>query len=108
LYRRDRNQLVENFSAEDLVHALAVSRYRRGHQHGVGGRVQLEVLIRMGQSVVGHERCDMRELGGFRLEKFFARRNIKEEIADLDGRPHRQARLFHFENLSAVDFNHGP
>ena len=86
LQRGDGNQLVENFLAENLVHALAVSRDRRRHQHGVGGGVQLEMLVGMRQRVVRHQRCDVRQLGGFGFQKFLARRNIEEKIADGDAR----------------------
>ena len=106
LHRGNGNQLVEDFLAENLVHALAVSRNRRRHQHGVGGGMQFEMLVGMGQRVVRHQRCDMRKLGGFRFEKFLARRNIEEEIADRDRCSGRQAGFFHFENLAAVDLDH--
>ena len=108
LHRGYRDQLVENFFAEDLVDALAVARNRRGDQHGVRGRVQFEMLVGMSQGVVRHQRCDVRKFGGFSLEKFLSRRDIKEEVADRDRRPGRQACFFHFEDLAAVDFDHGP
>ncbi len=60
--------------SEDLVHALAVAGDRRRDQHGIGGRVQFEMLVRMRQRVVRYQRCDVREFGGFRLQKFLARR----------------------------------
>ena len=48
---------------------------------------------------------DMRELGGFGFKKFLAGWNIEEEITDGDASSRRQARFFHFEDLSAVNFN---
>ena len=65
----DRNQLVQNFFAENLVNALAVARDRRRHQHGVGRRVQFEMLVGMGQRVVRDQRRDVRKLGRFRLSE---------------------------------------
>ena len=50
--RRDGNQLAQDFFAENLVHALAISGYRWSYQHGVSGGVQLEMLGGMGQRVV--------------------------------------------------------
>ena len=51
---------------EDLVHTLAMTGHGRGHQQGIGRRVQLEMLLRMRQRVVGYERNDVREFGRFR------------------------------------------
>ena len=105
LHGGNGNQLVENFLAENLVHALAVARDRRRHQHGVSGGVQFEMLAGMGQRIMGYKRCDMRKLGGFGFQKFLARRNIEEQITDRDGSSRRQSSFFHLENLAAVDFD---
>ncbi len=92
--------------AENLVHPLAVTRDRRRHQHGVGGRVQFEMLVGMGQRVVRDQRCDVRKLGGLGFQEFLARRDIEEEIADGNAGSGRQAGFFHLEDLAAVDFDH--
>ena len=42
-----------------------------------------------------------RKLGGLRLQKLFARRNIKEEIADGNGSPRGKAGLFHAKSQNA-------
>src|SRR5579863_464971 len=62
LHGGDGDQLVESFFAEDLIDAFAVSRDRRGDQHGAGGRVQFEMFFGMSESVVGDERSDVGEL----------------------------------------------
>ncbi len=102
----DGNQLVQNLFSENLVHALAVTRYRRRYQHGVGGGVQLEMLVGMGQGVVRDQRRDVREFGGFGLQELLPGRNIKEKIADGDAGSGGQAGFFYCEYLAAVDFNH--
>ena len=78
LQRRDRDQLIQRFFAEDLVDALAVSGDRRRDQHGVGRGVQLEMLLGMRQGVVRDQRRDVRKLGGLGFQKFLARRGVEE------------------------------
>ena len=107
LHRGDRDQLVEGFFAEDLIDALAVSRDRRGYQHGVGGGMQFEMLFGMGESVVGDQRRDVGEFGGFGFEEFLASRGIEEEIADGDGGALGEAGFFDPRDFAAVDFEDG-
>ena len=66
LHCRQRNQLVEGLASKNLVHTLAVTGHGRGYQQGIGRRVQLEMLLRMRQRVVGYERNDVGEFGRFR------------------------------------------
>ena len=98
-------KLVERLPAKDLVDALGVGGYGRGDEDGIGGRVQLPVHLRVGQRVVRDQAGDMRELGGFRLEKLAACRSIEEKIANGDGGSGRQASLFHGEDASAGDLD---
>ena len=102
----NRNQLVEHFFSKHLIYPLAVTRHRRRHQHGVSGRMQLEVLVGMGQRVVGYQGRDMGQLRRFSLQEFFPRGDIKEKIAHRDAGAFRQSGFFHLENLAAVDFDH--
>ena len=105
LPRRHGNQLIQRFFAEDLIHALAVSRHRRRHQHGIRRRVQLKMLLRMRQRILRDQRRDVRQLGRLRLQKFLARRSIKKKIAHRNRSSQRQPRFFHARNLPAVDLD---
>src|SRR5271165_1701871 len=58
LQGRERNQLIQNLLSKYLVDALAVAGYWWRHQQGIGRRVQLKMLFRMRQRIVGYERCD--------------------------------------------------
>ena len=50
----------------------------------VGRGDQFEVLFRMHERVMGDQRGDVGQLGGFGAEKFAARRGVEEEIGDGD------------------------
>src|SRR5437870_4984431 len=107
LHGRHRNQLVENLLPKNLINALAVARYRGRDQHGVGSRVQLEVLVRMRQRVLRDQGGDMGKFGGLRLQKFLARGDIEKKITNGERGPHRQAGFFYAKDLAAVDFDDG-
>src|SRR6266849_6195653 len=108
LHRREWDQLIKCLASKHLVHALAMTGYWRRHEQGIRRRVQLEVLLRMRQRVVGYERSDVGQLGRFRSQKFLARRSIKEEIANRDRSSQREARFFHADDLAAVNFEDRP
>ena len=59
LHCRERNQLIKGLASKYLVHALAMAGYGRRHQQRIRRRVQLEMLFRMRQRIVGYERRDM-------------------------------------------------
>src|SRR6266700_3753649 len=103
-FRRDRDQLVERLLSEYLIYAFAVAGYGRCNQHGIGGGMQLKMLIGMGQRIVRDQRSNMRQLSGFRLQEFFSSGSIKEEIADSDGCSRRKSSFFHAKNFPAIDF----
>jgi hypothetical protein len=73
----------------------------------MGRRVQLKVLVRVGERVVRDQRRDMGELGRLGLEKLASRRSIKEEIMDGDRCSCRRSNVFDAENLAAGNFNRG-
>ena len=104
-FRSDGNELLQNILAEDLINALTAAGDWRRDQYGVRRRVQFKMLIRMRQCIVRDQRRNMRKLGGLRLQKLFARRNIKEEIADGNGSPRGKAGLFHAKNLASGNFD---
>ena len=108
LPRSHGNQLVERFLAEYLIHALAVSRYRRRDQHGIGRRMQLEMFVGMGQRIVCDQRGNVRQLGRLRLQEFLPRRSIEEKIAHGNRRSLWQPGFFDPRNLPAVYFDHRP
>src|SRR5204863_5749164 len=62
LKHRQRKQLIKNFLPENLINACAVIGYWRRNQHSIGGRMQFEMLVRMCQRIVRHQRGDMRKL----------------------------------------------
>src|SRR4051794_17009153 len=99
------NELIERVAPKDLVKPLGMLRHWRRSQHVERRRVQLEVLIRMRQCVVGHERGNVRELSRFRSQELLSCRNVEEEIANADRGADRYAGLFHFEQLAARDLN---
>ena len=100
------DQLVEGLLAKHLIDALAASRHRRRHQHGVRGRMQFKMLIGMRQGVMRDQRCDMGEFGRLRSQEFFAGGNIKEKIADGDRSSQRQSGFLHAGHSPAVDLDH--
>src|SRR5580693_7215548 len=107
LHGCERDQLVEGLFAEDLIDALAVSRYWRGYQHGVGGGMQFKMFFGMGQRVMRYQRGDVGEFGRFGFQEFLARGGIEEEIAHCDGRALRKSGFFDARHLAAVDFEDG-
>ncbi len=107
LHGRHSNQLVESFLAEDLIDALAVSRDRGRQQHGIRGRMQLEMLLGMRQRVVRDQRRNVRKLGRLRFQEFFSRRGIEEEITDRDRRSPGQAGLVDARHPAAIDLDDG-
>src|SRR5208282_752240 len=104
LHRRERNQLIEGFASEYLVDAFAMIGHGRRDQQGIRRGVQLKMLLRMRQGVVGYERSNVRKLGRFRSQKFLARRSIKKEVANGNRSSERQPGLFDAEYFAAVNF----
>ena len=84
-----------------------IGHWRR-HQQGIRRRVQFEMLLRMRQRIVGYQRSDVGQLSRLRSQKLLARRRIKEEIANRDRSSERQPRLFHADDLAAVNFEDRP
>src|SRR5271168_4652152 len=104
LHGRERNQLVEGFASKNLIHALTMTGHGWRDQQGVGRRVQLKMLVGMGQCVVRYQGRDVGEFRRFRLQKFLARRNVEKQIANCDRSSKRQPRFFDADDLAAVDF----
>ncbi len=102
-----RQQLSERVLAEDLVDALRGARHRRRGDDGVRGRDQLEVFLRVGQRVVGHQGCDVGQLGGLCAEEFAPGRGVEEEIRYGQRGSTGQGSVVHVENLAAGDFDAG-
>ena len=103
----DCDQLVEHFFTKHLVDALAVSIHRRGDQHGIGGRMQFEVLVRMGERVMRDQRCDVGKFRGLGLQKFLASRSVEEKVTHGNRRTQGKSSFFHFENFASVNFDYG-
>src|ERR1022692_4551669 len=62
----------------------------------------------MRQRIVGDQRCDVRKLGRLRLQEFLAGGRVKEQITNCYRSSRRESGFVYFENLAAIDFNHGP
>src|SRR6266700_3289003 len=105
-FRSYGNELIENILSKHLINAFAVASHGWCNQHSVGRRMQFKMLVGMRQRIMRDQRSNVRKLGGLCLQKLFARRNIKEEIADGDGRSGGKAGLFDAKNLSACNFDH--
>ena len=99
------DHFVERLPAEELVEALGRSFHRRRVHDLLRRRLEREMLVRMRQRVVRHQRSDVAELGGFRFQKLPPRRNAVEKIGDADRRAHRQARGLHADQLAAGKFD---
>ena len=106
LHRGQRNQLLERFLSKNLVHALPMSSHRWGDQQCIGRRMQLEMFFRMRQSIMRHQRRDVRQFGRFRLQKFLPCRRVKEKITHRNRSPQRQPSFFHADHLPAIDLDH--
>jgi hypothetical protein len=73
----------------------------------MGGRVQLEVLLGMGQRVMRDQGGDVGQLGIFGLEKFAPRRGIEEQIAHRERGPRGRSRVFAHQQLAAGNLHPG-
>ena len=80
----NRRQVLEKRLAQDLVDAVFQRLHARGFNQGAALVVQLKLDIGMGQSVVGHLPADVLDFSGDRLHELLSRRNVVEELADLD------------------------
>src|SRR5580658_9624422 len=69
--------------------------------------MQLEMLLRMCESIMRYQRRYMGQLGGFRFEKLLTRRRIEEKIANGYGSPQRQSGLFDADYFAAVNLKDG-
>ena len=61
----------------------------------------------MRQRVVRDQRSDVRQLGGFGLQEFAARRDVEEQIAHADRSSQRQPGLFDRQDLASGNFDDG-
>ena len=59
----------------------------------------------MRQRVVRHERRDVAQLGGFRLQEFAPRRHAVENVGDADGRSRRHTRRLYSQDLATREFD---
>ncbi len=59
--------------------------------------------VRIRQRVLTHDGVDVVELGRLALEELLARRRIKEQIGDFDGRSRRAAGGPHLAHVAALD-----
>ena len=104
-FGRQRQQLVQSVLAENLKNALRRLLDRGRDQQGMGGRVQLEVLVRVGQRVMSNQGGYVSQLRVFRLEEFSPRRGIKEQVAHRERGARGRARLFAQQQLAPGNFH---
>ncbi len=100
-FRGQRQQLPKRLFAEDLINAFGRARDGRRGNNRVARRNQLEVLLRMRQRVMSHQRRHVRQLSRFRAQKFPPRRRVEEKIGDRNGGSPRQRRVFHAQHFAA-------
>ena len=68
---------------------------------------QFEVLLRMGQGVMGDQRRDVGQLSGLGAEKFAPRRGVEEQVGDGDGGSARQSSVVDVQDLAAGNLDAG-
>ena len=100
-----REKLIQRVLAEDLKNTLCRALDRGRHQQGVGGRVQLKMLVRMSQRVMRNQRGYMSQLGIFRLEEFSPRRGIEKQVTHGERGSHRRPGVLANEQLAAGNFD---
>ena len=71
------------------------------------GGDQLEVLLRMGQGVVGNKRRYMGQFGGLGAEELAPGRSVEEQIGDGQGGSSDECRVVDVKNLAARDLQSG-
>ena len=99
--RGEGKQVIQNLFAEDLKDTLRRPFDRGRNQQRMGRGVQLKMLAGVSQRVVGDQSRDMRELGGFRFEKFASRGRVVEEIAHGERGSRGRSRIFIAQDLAA-------
>ena len=92
-------------AAEHLVDALLQGRDRRDVQQLGRAAGELQGLVGMRQAVVRHQRGDVRQLGLLGAQKFLARGDVVEEIADRDAGAAAERRLLAAQHLAAGDLD---
>ena len=68
---------------------------------------QRERQLRVGQRVMRHQVGDVITFGGFGFQKFAARRDVEEEVADFEFGAARKGYVAHIEQTPAADLDLG-
>ncbi len=95
------DEVFEQLTAENLKHALPQSLNRRGVEQIRAAVPQFERFAGMRQTVMRHQRGNMRQFRLFRSEKFLSGRHIKEEVAYRNGSPAAPRNFITGEDLAA-------
>jgi hypothetical protein len=98
-------QLAEGFRAEDLVDALGRPATGGAWSKRMRGGEQLEVLFRMDEGVVGHQRGDVGQFGRLGAQKFAPCGGIEKEILNGDRGSGGQGGVFDAQDLAAGNFD---
>ena len=85
----------------------AVRRHRRRGNQRVACGNQLEVLLRVSQGVVRHQRGHVGQLRGLGAEEFPPRRRVEEQVGYLDGGSGRQGGVIHVQNPASGNLHAG-
>src|SRR5215475_789793 len=107
-FRQDFDQVADEFAAEDLVGPLAQIGGGCNAQTFAVVVGQYERQLRVGQRVMRDQIGDVITFGGLRLQKFAARRDVEEEVADFKFGASRKGYVAHVEHPPAADLDLGP
>ncbi len=89
--------------AQHLVDPVAQRRRRRTLHDAAPGRDQRHADVEVAERDLRHEARDLRRLRGIRLEELAARRQVVEQVADLDARPLGSGDFARRGRRSAID-----
>src|SRR5579859_121969 len=101
------DQFVEGLLAEKLVDALGEVLDGGAVDDLLRGRGEDKLAAGIGQRVVGDQRSDVAQFGGFGFQEFAARGDAVEQIGDADGGSQRKTRWFYADQLAAGEFYAG-
>ena len=93
--------------AVELIQPVATRHGGRALQHGPPGARQREADLRIRQRQLRDDARDLRRLGAVRLQELPPRRQVVEQVVDLDDRALRRADLDDRRHRAAVDADLG-
>src|SRR5205814_1445817 len=110
---RELNHFLKRPRPHHLIDSLPKTLNGRRLQNFIGERGEAEMLVRVGERVVGDQCGDMAQLGGFRAQELAPRGRIEKKVANLDAPRASVERVFQellddrrrpLDNLARGDF----